>query len=69
MKTIIKHGNIDIYQVICEKCGCIFQYNDEDILEDDKDFYFRYKVSCPDCGLDIEHSYSNKIEDENRTHI
>ena len=58
---IIKHGNT---QKTCEKCGCIFEYDKDDILTREARLvmfpsYIRAtwiinEVKCPDCGKAIE---------------
>ena len=41
MIKIIKPGKLD-FRITCDKCGCIFEYNMEDIYDS--------FVKCPTCG-------------------
>ena len=56
MITIIKHGTIKKKR--CEKCGCVFTYEEEDIsVHDDIEFALgsRYSfVTCPQCKEEIK---------------
>ena len=50
MINIIKEGHIYPYQLICVKCGCIFEFQDEDIQEvQDRINDFHYQINCPIC--------------------
>ena len=47
---IIKMGKINT-QVTCEKCGCIYEYEDEDIRHDYSLTIGSSFVYCPCCGI------------------
>ena len=47
---IIKMGNLNT-QVTCEKCGCIYEYEDEDIRHDYNLTAGSGFVYCPCCGI------------------
>lgn len=46
MVTIIKPGTKKIAK--CDKCGCEFSYEDEDVLTDKNRKY----INCPQCHVD-----------------
>lgn len=43
MIDVIKHGNVQ-HRAVCESCGCVFNYGNEDTTPDGKN------VVCPECG-------------------
>lgn len=48
MIKVIKHGRFK--QCICNNCGCIFTYENEDIKHVDKGTYIVVTfVECPNC--------------------
>ena len=59
MKKIIKHGKIKEIETTCTNCGCIFTYEDEDIVQKENlpltsTNYRQTIVYCPDCGAEIQ---------------
>lgn len=46
---VIKHGE-KTFQTTCPLCGCIFEYETEDIVKDEDSLGKHYYVKCPDCG-------------------
>lgn len=53
MIKVIRHGTIK--RVFCEKCGCLFTYEQEDVnsVQLKHNEYNTY-VICPDCGEEIK---------------
>lgn len=55
MIQVEKHGNqYGWYRATCPKCGCIFTFNQDDILV--KIIYNEYSekvIYCPECGEEI----------------
>ncbi len=50
MIKILKHGK-KIYTIECKNCGCLFQFNDEDIKHEHSGYNGSYvSIKCPDCG-------------------
>lgn len=59
MIKVIKHGQ-KVFRVICENCGCEFEYELDDLTEefDKESLTYGAKVrviKCPDCGHKIRH--------------
>ena len=55
MITIIKHGTIKKKR--CEKCGCVFTYEEDISVHDDVEFALgsRYSfITCPQCKEEIK---------------
>lgn len=62
MIKIIKKGHI-YKEAECRKCGCIFQYEEEDVIEDESNYIdnhgvawgsdFLIKEGCPFCGSSV----------------
>lgn len=50
MVKAIKREDYYNYSCLCDKCGAILLYNNEDIVRDDKIDY----IICPKCGERIE---------------
>lgn len=50
MVKAIKREDYYNYSCLCDKCGAILLYNNEDIVHDDKIDY----IICPKCGERIE---------------
>ena len=49
MITVIEHGTRH-HRTMCTMCGCVFAYDETDVLAyriDDKD---ERKLRCPECG-------------------
>lgn len=56
MIKIIKHGTLT--KTTCAECGCIFTYEDEDVLSteccvNDRFGYTRRYIECPQCKTQI----------------
>lgn len=53
MKEILKRGTKEV--INCKTCGCIFQYEKEDVLEEDTDNYkgFKKYTLCPQCNCEV----------------
>ena len=60
---VIKHGQKPKFKKTCPNCGCVFEYEYED-LQVDFDWYLhsytypprkRRNIICPDCGEKIYH--------------
>jgi hypothetical protein len=56
MKKVISHGTeygIAIYRHTCVNCGCVFEFNKEDVdnsFIDSRDRCTYWYVKCPECG-------------------
>lgn len=46
--NVIKHGKFYNHECTCELCGCVFEYNKEDI-ENYYDGVGRVIMPCPEC--------------------
>ena len=68
MINIIKKGNLFPYQLTCPKCGCIFEFQDEDI-EVKQVMYneWIWMMRCPTCGEVIRSYSSNKWRKDNKS--
>lgn len=54
MIHIIKHGTKYPYKLTCFHCGCIFEFQDEDIRDTEIDNKIWLKtIYCPECKQDI----------------
>ena len=53
MITIVKHGK-EHYRMECEDCGCIFEYDMQDIGEYIEDGEKVFKIRCPECGKSVK---------------
>lgn len=53
MKEIIKRGTKGI--TTCKTCGCLFSYEQEDLVHEDTDNYKGWKeyVICPQCCCEV----------------
>ena len=51
MITIIKHGTLK--KTRCERCGCVFTFEDEDILINDDPRNRYHFITCPQCNKKI----------------
>lgn len=54
---VLKHGNVDrgerVRKVKCDYCGCVFEYDDSDLVC--TDIYAGFgAVECPDCGEPVQ---------------
>ena len=60
MKKVIKHGKLKEIEITCPNCGCIFTYENEDIIQKENPSltsatsYRQTIVYCPDCGAEIQ---------------
>ena len=52
MIKIIKHGT-QIYTVTCRRCGCIFEFTQEDINDEVSSNGGYVSINCPDCNYRI----------------
>ena len=57
MINIIKHGDKK-FRVTCPICGCVFEYEYEDIVNT----IFHPTVECPDCHTIIDHRPFNEVK-------
>lgn len=58
MIRIIKHGTKRVNE--CNNCGCIFQYEKEDIKVEQAGWNeYTYTICCPDCKQEIKTSHIN----------
>ena len=46
--NVIKHGKFYNHEFTCEKCGCVFSYNKED-LENHDVCVGKIHIPCPEC--------------------
>ncbi len=58
MIRVIKHGT-QIYTVTCRRCGCVFEFTNEDIVDEQSDNGEYVSIRCPDCQNRIT-SWSSK---------
>lgn len=58
MKKILKMGGTNLYIKHCDKCGCEFSYEDEDIVTGFDNS--RGSVLCPECNHVMTHMYQYK---------
>lgn len=54
MIEIIKNGNRAKFKVECRECGCIFKFEERDIIHGSYLHSFHDIITCPCCGLLIE---------------
>lgn len=61
MKKIIKPGDIKlitkpIYEATCDRCGCKFEFEDEDVTQRTRNFGIPNTlwVDCPFCGKELK---------------
>ena len=69
---IIKEGTKKpkFYRVECNKCGCVFEYEEGDIFYDEpfSNFHLlapelcRFHIMCPQCNNECEHTEQNEYE-------
>lgn len=53
MIKVIKHGTKKTAE--CKHCGCIFEYEDEDVQRERvKNNEYDIFVKCPDCGYRVD---------------
>ena len=50
MISLIKSITYLPYRVTCPLCGCIFDFNDEEIRDMDSEGVQYFSVTCPDCN-------------------
>ena len=54
MIKIIKQGGIPTcYRIACNKCGCIFTFEDEDLLPREINNFFVDRIICPCCNEEL----------------
>lgn len=56
--VIIKKGTKERtkYRVECPECGCIYEYNKEDMIIDDlSEVIVRHYTNCPQCYNRVSH--------------
>lgn len=54
MINIIQEGTLYPYKLKCFKCGCIFEFQDEDVFIDNLGHNeIMERINCPTCGQDI----------------
>ena len=58
MIRVIKHGK-PIYTVECRNCSCLFQFAQDDIVEESSSKGEYVSIRCPDCNNRIT-SWSSK---------
>ena len=60
MINIIKQGTLYPYRINCVRCGCIFEFQDEDIqtMQAHQNEYVE-KIACPCCKKEI-HTWSRE---------
>jgi hypothetical protein len=49
MFYILKHGNTFPYICTCEKCGCVWIFDEEDLHFIDSPSQDHYQTRCPEC--------------------
>lgn len=68
MITIIKPGKVKAYQYTCTKCGCVFRFEELDIV----DLYPTQKgIMCPHCGilLYLSNLSALEVKDDRRSDV
>ena len=58
MITIIKHGTIKKKR--CEDCGCVFTFENEDVLINDDPCNRYHFITCPQCKKHITYFGGNQ---------
>lgn len=46
-----------IYTTICDYCNCMFEFETEDIKAQEKSFYGRVFIDCPNCHKELQKTY------------
>jgi len=74
MHKIIKPGKKElitksIYEATCSKCGCRFEFDDEEITKRTKNFSKNFLsitiwVECPCCGNELEINNPKVVREE-----
>ena len=59
MIKVIKHGHAQ-YVMTCEKCECVFTYEDEDIESNNCQFDYCQWITCPECKFRNEKNLKQK---------
>lgn len=43
------------YRVECPECGCVYEYNKEDVVEEEFGSVSTYHTNCPQCHNRVKH--------------
>lgn len=44
-----------VYRAECTECGCVYEYNNEDVVEEEFGYVDTYHTHCPQCHNKVKH--------------